>query len=104
MTTNLLRLEPIEGNGWYIGDQRVLPPPVFDVDITVTTSNDQTKSFVGTVVDPSSEFDGLKISGVQTFFADDRRVSVRLDRRQPSLTESEDNLVSGHVRVVTWVS
>ena len=88
--------EPIEGNGWYVGDTRINPPNPFKTQIDGDNSATELK---GVVIDLSSEYYGCTFSASPRFFDDAEYYAIVIYRRGNLDTKSCNILATGDVVV-----
>ena|SRR5579875_2292350 len=91
----MLTLYPIEGNGWYKGENRIRLRQPFVVDIK--SQADKTH-FSGVVVDGPDVIKGLSVVAGQTFINENNWLTVRFYDDVKSQNEKAHH-VSGYVQV-----
>ena len=92
----MIKFEPIEGNGWYVFDRRVPPPPAFFVE----TSSSAREGYVeGVVNDPSCEFHGYHFRAAQRFVEYDNFLTIRFYQGKLPDDTSAEAEISGYIEV-----
>jgi hypothetical protein len=93
-------LEPVEGNGWYIGNDRIDTPSPFWVDQDRTNHEG---IIYGIISDVSSKFNGGTLSASPRYLTDRRwlNVEIQMTHNSSSETDKEQSIVFGYAKVDT---
>ena len=91
-------LTPIEGNGWYFGNERIDPPEPFWVD---QDSMDREGVIYGDINDCSCQFNGYGITASPRYLIDKGWLNVEIRRAYKSSfeTDKEQSVVFGYAKI-----
>lgn len=94
----MIKFAPIEGNGWYVFDRRVPPPPAFFVE---TSSSARGGYVEGIVNDPASEFHGYHFRAAPRHVGYETPLTIRFYEGKLPDDISAEAKISGSVDVAS---